>query len=126
MKWVVPRTKPAVHSGPRGRDHRQNVAVVENPLLVHAVAMQRHRRESVGLDFVLGKLVDVFQAVQRVIFAGRVVLPELDLRAQHRRLRRHPVLHPPGGNEDDVRELLHDLAGSTGTTARDRGSSPCD
>ena len=94
---------------PARRHHRQNVAVVQNALPVHPDAMQRQRRERVGLHFVLRKIVDVFQAIERVVFARRVVLPELDLRAQHRRLGRHAVFHPPRRNEDDVGKLPHDL-----------------
>ena len=90
-------------------DHRQNVAMVEDALPLHADAMQRKRREGVGLHFVFGKLVDVFQAVERVVFAGRVVLPELDLGAEDRWLGRHAVFHPPGRNEDDVGKFAHDL-----------------
>ena len=94
---------------PARGDHRQDVAGVEDALLVHADAVQRQAGEGVGLHFVLGELVDVFQAVERVVFAGRVVLPELDLGAEHRGLGRHAVFHPPGGDEDDVGELPHDL-----------------
>ena len=75
--------------------HRQDVAVVEDLLLVHPDAVQRQRGEAVGLDLVLGELVDVFQPIERVILARRVVLPELDLRAEHRWLGSHPVFHPP-------------------------------
>ena len=91
------------------RHHRQNVAVVQNALPGHPDAVQRERRKRVRLHFVLRKIVDVFQPVQRVVFARRVVLPELDLRAQHRGLRRHPVLHPPRRDENDVGKLAHDL-----------------
>ena len=89
--------------------HGQDVAGIQNALPCHLDAVQRQPRKRVGLHFVLGKVVDVFQAIERVILARRVVLPELDLRAQHRGLRRHPVLHPPRRDEDDVRELAHDL-----------------
>ena len=91
------------------RHHRQNVAVVQNALPDHPDAMQRQRRKGVGLHFVLREIVDVFQAVERVIFARRVVLPEFDLGAQHRRLRRHAVFHPPRGDENDIGKLAHDL-----------------
>ena len=80
---------------PARRDHRQDVAVIEDLLPVHPDAVQRHRRERVGLDLVLRELVDVFEPIERVVLARRVVLPELDLRAEHRRLGRHPVFHPP-------------------------------
>ena len=72
-------------------------------------AVQRQRREAVGVHFILRKLVDVFQAVQSVILARRIVLPELDFGAQHRRLSGHAVLHPPRRDEDDVGKLPHDL-----------------
>ncbi len=87
------------------RDHGQNVAMVEDALALHADAMQRQRRERVGLHFVFGKLVDVFQTIERVVFAGRIVLPELDLGAEDGWLGGHAVFHPPGRHEDDVREI---------------------
>jgi hypothetical protein len=49
------------------------------------------------------------EPVERVVLARRVVLPELDLRAEDRRLGGHAVLHPPAGHEDDLGELLVDL-----------------
>ena len=89
--------------------HRQYVAVVQNTLLGHPDAVQRERRKSVCFHFVLRKIVDVFQPVQGVVFARRVVLPELDLGAQHRGFGRHPVLHPPRRDENDIGKLPHDL-----------------
>jgi hypothetical protein len=71
--------------------------------------MERHRREGVGLDLVLGELVDVLEPVQRVVLARRVVFPELDLGAEDGGLGGHAVFHPPGGDHDDVAELLVDL-----------------
>ena len=94
---------------PARGDHGQNVAGIENALPRHADAVQGQAGKAVGLHFVLGKAVDIFKPVKRVVFAGRIVLPELDLGAQHRGLRRHPVLHPPRGDEDDVGKLAHDL-----------------
>ena len=90
-------------------DHGEDVAVVQDSLPVHADAVQRHGGEGVRLHLVLGELVDILQPVERVVLARSVILPEFDLRAQHRGFRRHPVLHPPGRNEDDVGELAHDL-----------------
>ena len=90
-------------------DHRQDVAVVENPLPDHLDAVQRERGEGIGFDFVFGKLIDVFEPIERVIFARRVVLPEFDFRPEHRWLGRHAVFHPPTGDEDDVGKLPHDL-----------------
>ncbi len=109
IRLVVLRTKPGGAERAARGDDRQDVAVIEDALLDHLVAVQRQGGERVGLDFVFGKLVDVFEAIERVVFARRVVLPELDLRAEHRRLRGHPVLHPPRGDEDDVGILPHDL-----------------
>ena len=90
-------------------DHGQDVAGVEDALAGHADAVQGEAGKAVGIDFVLGEVVDVFEPVEGVVFAGRIVLPELDLGAEDRGLGRHPVLHPPGGDEDDVGELAHDL-----------------
>ena len=89
--------------------HRQNVAMVQNALPDHPDAMQRQRREGVRLHFVLREIVDVFQAIERVVFARGVVLPEFDFGAQHRGLGRHAVFHPPRRDENDIRILPHDL-----------------
>ncbi len=75
----------------------------------HPDAVQGHGDEGVGVYFVFGEVVDVFQAVEGVVFAGGVVLPELDFGAEDRGLGSHTVLHPPGGDEDDVGILAHDL-----------------
>ena len=107
------------------RHHRQDVAVIEDLLPVHADAVQRQRREAVGLDFVLRELVDVFQPIERVILARRVVLPELDLRAEHRGSAAIPYSIHHDGHHDDVRELLHDLQVRLEPELAGPGSSPC-
>src|SRR4051794_4995295 len=69
--------------------------------------MEGEGRKAVGLDLVFGEAVDVLEAVEGVIFG--VVLPELDFGAEDGAFGGHAVLHPPGGDEDDVGELAHDL-----------------
>jgi hypothetical protein len=92
----------------RARDERQDVAVIEDALLRHAVAMQRERGERVGFDFVFRELVDVLEPIERVVLARRVVLPELDLRAEH---DGSAAIRTPSTrrDEDDVGVLPHDL-----------------
>ena len=80
---------------PARRDDRQDFAGVEDALPVHADAMQRHRHERVVLHFVFGKFLDVLDVIERVVFAGRVVLPEFDLGAERGRFGGHAVFHPP-------------------------------
>src|ERR1035441_4580485 len=71
--------------------------------------MQGQAGKAVSFHFVIREVVDILEPVESVIFAGRIVLPEFDLGAKDRGLRRHPVFHPPRGNEDNVRKLAHNL-----------------
>jgi hypothetical protein len=55
------------------------------------------------------EFVHVLDVEEHVVFARRVVLPELDLGTEHGRLGGHAVFEPPAGHEDDVGELAVDL-----------------
>ena len=52
MNSVVPRTNPAVHSGPRAVTSGRISPGIENALPLHADAVQGQRHEGVGLDLV--------------------------------------------------------------------------
>jgi hypothetical protein len=82
---------------------------VSSGLPGHSDPVPGQAGKTVSLHFVFGKVADILQPVKGVVSARRIVLPEFDLGAQHRGLGCHPILHPPGRDEDDVGELVHDL-----------------
>ena len=96
------------HRAARGHQG-QDFAGVQDALPLHSDAVKSHRHKGVVLHFIFREVLDVLDMIEGVVFAGRVVLPEFDLGAKRRWLRRHAVFHPPGRHPDDVGKFLVDF-----------------